>query len=88
MHNLVIVKPGALEKVGKAGNEMAKDKNGLKKNYIPNLSEVLWSTPQLKQNTSHTIRFNLWWPRGGQPRRGAGLSYKSNLMPMVYVQLN
>ncbi|MFL2451042.1 MAG: PVC-type heme-binding CxxCH protein [Verrucomicrobiales bacterium] len=57
MHNLVIVKPGALEKVGKAGNEMAKDKNGLKKNYIPNLSEVLWSTPQLKQNTSHTIRF-------------------------------
>jgi azurin len=36
---------------------MAKDKNGLKKNYIPNLSEVLWSTPQLKQNTSHTIRF-------------------------------
>ena len=57
MHNLVIVKPGALEKVGKAGNEMAKDKNGLKENYIPNLSEVLWSTPQLKQNTSHTIRF-------------------------------
>ncbi|MBD28663.1 MAG: hypothetical protein CMO38_05385, partial [Verrucomicrobiaceae bacterium] len=57
MHNLVIVKPGALEKVGKAGNEMAKDKNGLKKNYIPNLSEVLWATPQLKQNTSHTMRF-------------------------------
>ena len=57
MHNLVIVKPGTLEKVGKAGNEMAKDKNGLKKNYIPNLSEVLWATPQLKQNTSHTMRF-------------------------------
>ena len=53
MHNLVIVKPGALEIVGKAGNEMAKDKNGLKKNYIPKLSQVLWSTPQLKQDSKH-----------------------------------
>ena len=58
MHNLVISKPGTLEIVGKAGNEMAKDVNGLKKNYIPKMSEVLWSTPQLKQNTSHTLRFN------------------------------
>ncbi|MGC6436336.1 MAG: PVC-type heme-binding CxxCH protein, partial [Verrucomicrobiales bacterium] len=58
MHNLLIAKPGTLEIVGKAGNEMAKDKDGLKKNYIPKMSEVLWSTPQLKQNTSHTLRFN------------------------------
>jgi glucose/arabinose dehydrogenase/plastocyanin len=57
MHNLVIARPGALEKVGIAGNEMAKDPEGLKKNYIPNLKEILWSTPQLKQNTSHVIRF-------------------------------
>jgi len=57
MHNLVIVKPNSLEKVGIAGNEMAKDTDGLKKNYIPDLTEVLWSTPQLKQNTSYTLRF-------------------------------
>ena len=57
MHNLVIARPGSLEKVGVAGNEMAKDPQGLKKNYIPALSEVLWSTPQLKQNTSYVIRF-------------------------------
>ena len=57
MHNLVIVKPNSLEKVGIAGNEMAKDTDGLKKNYIPDLAEVLWSTPQLKQNTSYTLRF-------------------------------
>ena len=31
MHNLVISKPGTLEIVEKAGNEMAKDVNGLKK---------------------------------------------------------
>ena len=57
MHNLVIVKPNSLEKVGIAGNKMAKDTDGLKKNYIPDLAEVLWSTPQLKQNTSYTLRF-------------------------------
>lgn len=57
MHNLVIAKPNSLEKVGIASNEMAKDTNGLKKNYIPDLDEILWSTPQLKQNTSYTLRF-------------------------------
>ena len=57
MHNLVIAKPNSLEKVGIASNEMAKDTNGLKKNYVPELDEVLWSTPQLKQNTSYTLRF-------------------------------
>jgi lysophospholipase L1-like esterase/azurin len=67
MHNLVIVKPGALEIVGKAGNEMAKDKNGLKKNYIPKLSQVLWSTPQLKQNSSHILRFKAPKESGDYP---------------------
>ena len=57
MHNLVIARPGSLEKVGVAGNEMAKDPKGLQKNYIPALKEVLWSTPQLRQNTSHVLRF-------------------------------
>ncbi len=57
MHNLVIARPGSLEKVGVAGNEMAKDPTGLQKNYIPALKEVLWSTPQLRQNTSHVLRF-------------------------------
>ncbi|MBT7982921.1 MAG: hypothetical protein HN584_10145 [Akkermansiaceae bacterium] len=57
MHNLVIAKPNSLEKVGIASNEMAKDTNGLKNNYVPGLDEVLWSTPQLKQNTSYTLRF-------------------------------
>jgi hypothetical protein len=34
-HNLAICKPGSTEEVGMAGNEMAKDPEGIKKDFIP-----------------------------------------------------
>src|SRR5438093_11433970 len=43
-HNLVIVKPGKLEEVGTAGNEMAKDPDGIKKDFVPPLPSVLYAT--------------------------------------------
>lgn len=56
-HNLVIVKPGALEEVGLAGNEMAKDPSGLSKGFIPESGKILHHTKLLGPNTGEILRF-------------------------------
>ena len=56
-HNLCIVKPGALEEVGIAGNEMAKDPKGIEKGFIPESTKILHHTPLLNENTRFILRF-------------------------------
>ena len=56
-HNLVIVKPGALEEVGMAGNEMAKDPDGIKKDFVPESDKVLHATKLIEPLGSVTMRF-------------------------------
>tara|TARA_B100001093_G_scaffold475196_2_gene500586 strand:+ start:9489 stop:12764 length:3276 start_codon:yes stop_codon:yes gene_type:complete len=56
-HNLVIGKPGSLEELGMAGNEMAKDPSGYKKGFVPKNEKVLHHTKLLESNTSETMRF-------------------------------
>lgn len=57
-HNLVIGKPGSLEELGLAGNEMAKDPAGLSKGFIPESDKILHHTKLLEHGTSETLRFN------------------------------
>ena len=56
-HNLAICKPGSAEEIGMAGNEMAKDPEGMKKDYIPTTDKILWHTKLLMPNTGETLRF-------------------------------
>ncbi len=56
-HNLVIGKPGSLEALGMAGNEMAKDPAGLSKGFIPSSDQILHHTKLLEHGTSETLRF-------------------------------
>lgn len=56
-HNLVIGKPGSLEELGMAGNEMAKDPAGLSKGFIPSSDKILHHTKLLDHGTSETLRF-------------------------------
>ncbi len=56
-HNLVICKPGSAEEIGMAGNEMAKDPDGMKKDYIPPTDKILWHTKLINPNTAETLRF-------------------------------
>ena len=56
-HNMVIAKPGSLEKVGRAGDAMMKDDKGADKNYVPALAEVLYSTPLINPGQSYKLRF-------------------------------
>ncbi len=44
-HNLVLIKPNTLEKVGAAADLLAQDANGSKMAYVPKMPEVLGATP-------------------------------------------
>ncbi|MEX2577784.1 MAG: PVC-type heme-binding CxxCH protein [Verrucomicrobiales bacterium] len=57
-HNLVVVEPGALEEVGLAGNEMAKDPGGLAKGFIPDSPKILHHTALLEPDTAEALRFH------------------------------
>lgn len=56
-HNLVIVQPGALEEVGTAGNEMAKDPAGITKHFVPESDKVLHATKLIDPNAGAVLRF-------------------------------
>lgn len=56
-HNLLIVKPGSKEKVGKAADKMATSTDGAEKDYIPQVPEVLFSTRLINPDESVTLTF-------------------------------
>ncbi len=56
-HNLAIVQPGALEEIGMAGNEMAKDPDGIKKDFIPKSDKLLHATKLIDPNAGAVLRF-------------------------------
>ncbi len=56
-HNIVFVQPGALEEIGLAGNEMAKDPRAAKKGFIPKSDKILHHSKLLKQGEAQALRF-------------------------------
>jgi putative membrane-bound dehydrogenase-like protein len=56
-HNVVITQIGALEIVGKAADKMASDSHGAEKNYVPELTEVLYATRLVNPQEKVTLRF-------------------------------
>lgn len=56
-HNLVIIKPGTLQKVGEAADVLARDPKGAEKNYVPQIPEVLYATKLLYPQESTTLEF-------------------------------
>lgn len=56
-HNLAICMPGTAEEIGMAGNEMAKDPEGIKKDFIPQTDKILHHTKLLFPDTAETLRF-------------------------------
>jgi glucose/arabinose dehydrogenase/azurin len=56
-HNVLILKPGSLEKVGEAADAMAKLADGFEKNFIPDMPEVLFSTPLVNSGKSYRFDF-------------------------------
>jgi azurin/HEAT repeat protein len=56
-HNVVIVAPGAETEVGTAGNEMAKDPDGIKKDFVPTSAKVLFHTKLVDPGRIEVLRF-------------------------------
>jgi azurin len=56
-HNLVIIKPGTLQKVGAAADQLARDPNGADKSYVPRMPEVLFATKLVNTGESYTLEF-------------------------------
>ncbi len=58
-HNLLILKPGSLEKVGAAADALAKQPNGVESQYIPATPDVLFSTPLINPEERHELTFKV-----------------------------
>ena len=56
-HNLVVVEPGATQKVGDASFKMLSDPKAGEKNYAPDLPEVLYVLPVIEPGQSHALHF-------------------------------
>lgn len=56
-HNLLITEPGSLEKVGAAADEMAGETDAAERDYVPDMSEVLFATALVNPNSTATITF-------------------------------
>lgn len=54
-HNLLILQEGTLEKVGAAADKLAMDPNGLASQYVPQIPEVLASTPLVNPGNSYSF---------------------------------
>ena len=56
-HNLVVVKPGAIEEIGAAADLMAADVKAREKDYVPTSKKVLWSSELLQPGGRQELRF-------------------------------
>lgn len=56
-HNLLIIKRGSLEIVGKAADRMATTPKGVEKHWTPDIPEVLFVAPLLRLNETFKLKF-------------------------------
>jgi uncharacterized protein len=66
-HNLLIIKPGTLNTVGAAADEMARDVNAGRLHFVPQIPEVLFATTLLEYGQSYTLRFKVPVQPGDYP---------------------
>jgi azurin len=66
-HNLVLIKPNTLEKVGAAADQLAQDSNGAKMSYVPKMPEVLAATPLINPGDKYELTITLPAEAGDYP---------------------
>ncbi|WP_449436212.1 plastocyanin/azurin family copper-binding protein [Pedobacter steynii] len=66
-HNMLIIKPGTLQKVGKAADDMLRDPQAAQKNYVPAMPEVLHATKLLNTGDVVTFEFTVPGATGDYP---------------------
>ncbi len=58
-HNLLVVTPGSLRKVGMRAEEFAKEKLAAENHYKPEMEEILFYTPLLNPGEEYKLRFKV-----------------------------
>jgi azurin len=66
-HNMVISKPGTMQKVGAAADALARDPKGAEKHYVPAIPEVLYSTKLINSEESASLKFTAPAQSGDYP---------------------
>ena len=56
-HNLLVLKPGTIQKVGALANAMLTDPNAMAKDYIPESADILYHTKLVQPGTAQTLEF-------------------------------
>lgn len=56
-HNFVLGAPGTLEQIGQAADQMAASPEGLEREYIPDMPEVLFATELVDPGDNVTVQF-------------------------------
>lgn len=56
-HNLLIGKPGSLNKIGAAADAMLSDPKASEKHYVPEMPEVLFATPLVDPGEVYSLEF-------------------------------
>ncbi|MFT5468138.1 MAG: azurin [Verrucomicrobiales bacterium] len=57
-HNFVLIKPGSLDKVGAASNELLTDPDAFSKHYVPEMDEVIWHSHLMEHSAWTRVKFN------------------------------
>ncbi len=57
LHNMLICMPGQLEFVAKAAEAMSAQSDALDKHYVPDVKEVLFSTPMIAAKKTYKLQF-------------------------------
>lgn len=66
-HNLLIIEPGTLEKVGALADELATTPDGVKSEWVPETSEVLFFTPLVSKEDKYILQFKAPEKKGKYP---------------------
>ena len=66
-HNLLVLNPGSLRRVGKASDDMARESDAAERNYIPEHADILSSTPLLNPGDTYILRMKLPEEAGDYP---------------------
>ena len=61
-HNLIIVKPGSIEKCCAAADAQAAQPDAIAKNYIPSIADILQATKLLNPGETEVLKFDLKTP--------------------------
>src|SRR3989337_3940147 len=66
-HNLLLIAPGSLNKVGNAAEAMAARPDGFAKHFVPDLPEVLVPSKLIQPNETYTLKFTAPSKEGDYP---------------------